>query len=132
MIKQRLFDRYGLYLLLFSLSCLYTGCQSKVQEDGKKVVFRYNEHKNIGSLDPAFAKDLADIQAVNQLFNGLVELDDSLQIQPCIAKNWVISEDGKTYLFTLKVYYLTKLISTRLLLALPLAVLLVSIGLDSP
>ena len=102
MIKQRLFGRYGLYLLLFSLSYLYTGCQSKVQEDGKKVVFRYNEHKNIGSLDPAFAKDLADIQAVNQLFNGLVELDDSLQIQPCIAKNWVISEDGKTYLFTLR------------------------------
>ena len=35
------------------------------------TVFRYNEHKNIGSLDPAFAKDLADIWATNQLFNGL-------------------------------------------------------------
>ncbi|MEM6517619.1 MAG: ABC transporter substrate-binding protein, partial [Bacteroidota bacterium] len=66
------------------------------------LVFRYNEHKNIGSLDPAFAKDLADIWGVNQLFNGLVQMDDDLNVKPCIAKRWTFSEDGKTYNFILR------------------------------
>ena len=66
------------------------------------LVFRYNEHKNIGSLDPAFAKDNADIWAINQLFNGLVQMDDQLEVQPCIAKSWTISEDGLTYRFNLR------------------------------
>lgn len=45
-----------------------------------KDVFRYNEHKNISGLDPAFAKDNADIWAVHQLFNGLVQMDDNMNI----------------------------------------------------
>ena len=36
------------------------------------------------------------------MFNGLVQLDDSLHIQPDIAKKWSISEDGKTYKFQLR------------------------------
>ena len=32
----------------------------------------------------------------------MVQLDDNLNVQPGIAKNWVISEDGKTYEFTLR------------------------------
>ncbi|GGG59254.1 peptide ABC transporter substrate-binding protein [Bizionia arctica] len=65
-------------------------------------MFRYNEHKNIGSLDPAFAKDNADIWAVNQLFNGLVQMDEALNVEPAIAKSWNISDDALTYTFTLK------------------------------
>ncbi|WGH76585.1 ABC transporter substrate-binding protein [Tenacibaculum tangerinum] len=65
-------------------------------------MFRYNEHSNITSLDPAFAKDQRNIWAVHQLYNGLVALDDSLQVQPSIAKNWTISEDGKIYEFHLR------------------------------
>ena len=66
------------------------------------MVFRYNEHKNIGSLDPAFSKDLADIWATNQLFNGLVQMDDSLNVIPSIAHSWTISEDALTYTFNLR------------------------------
>ncbi|TYB77179.1 ABC transporter substrate-binding protein [Bizionia myxarmorum] len=86
---------YRLIILL-----LFFGCSSKNQEF--TGVFRYNEHKNISSLDPAFSKDLADIWATNQLFNGLVEMDDSLNVQPSIAKNWIISDSAKTYTFTLR------------------------------
>ncbi|ETN95965.1 ABC transporter periplasmic protein [Zhouia amylolytica AD3] len=57
---------------------------------------------NILSLDPAFARVNSDIWAVNQLFNGLVELDDSLLITPGIAKKWTVSEDALTYKFTLR------------------------------
>ena len=49
-------------------------CENKIEID-KKTVFRYNETKNINSLDPIFAKDLSSIKVVNQLFNGLVDLN---------------------------------------------------------
>ncbi|MGS2726965.1 ABC transporter substrate-binding protein [Psychroserpens sp. BH13MA-6] len=81
---------------------LFFACGSDRQESKDHLVFRYNEHKNIGSLDPAFAKDNADIWAINQLFNGLVQMDENLNVQPCIAENWSISEDGLTYTFTLR------------------------------
>lgn len=67
-----------------------------------KTVFRYNEAANISSLDPAFAKDLANIWACNQLFSGLVRLDENLMVEPAIAKSWTISEDGLVYTFTLR------------------------------
>lgn len=71
--------------------------------DGPRgTVFRYNESKGITSLDPAFARSMGNIWAVNQLFNGLVQLDDSLTVQPCIAKSWEVSADGTTYTFHLR------------------------------
>lgn len=86
-------------LFLISL-ILLTSCQTKQHKE--QSVFRYNEHKNIGSLDPAFSKDLADIWATNQLFNGLVQMDDAMKVLPCIAKSWDISENGLTYIFSLR------------------------------
>ncbi|WP_435048760.1 ABC transporter substrate-binding protein [Formosa sp. S-31] len=81
---------------------LLHSCNSNQAKQKDHLVFRYNEHKNIGSLDPAFSKDISDIWATNQLFNGLVQMNDSMQVQPCIAKSWKISDDGLTYDFTLR------------------------------
>ena len=81
---------------------IIVSCQNEEFNFGNSQVFRYNEHSNITSLDPAFAKDQPNIWAVNQLYNGLVQLDDSLQVKPSIAKNWNISEDGKVYTFSLR------------------------------
>ncbi|WP_232456869.1 ABC transporter substrate-binding protein [Pedobacter psychrophilus] len=38
----------------------------------------------------------------NQIFSSLVQIDDSLNIKPSVAKSWEISEDGKTYTFHLR------------------------------
>ncbi|WP_055442351.1 ABC transporter substrate-binding protein [Lacinutrix himadriensis] len=84
----------------FLVFILLLGCVTK--KENKNTVFRYNEHKNIGSLDPAFAKDNADIWAIHQLFNGLVQMDENLNVQPCIAKSWSISPDALTYSFLLR------------------------------
>lgn len=91
-------------LLILSVLSLFllVSCGNVQNASIDEQVFRYNEHKNIGSLDPAFAKDNADIWAVNQLFNGLVQMDENLKVQPCIAKSWTISEDALTYTFTLR------------------------------
>lgn len=81
-------------LLLFA-------CNGNNESAGKKI-FRYNSSSGITSLDPAFAKDQANIWGVNMLFNGLVQLDKNLNIQPCLAKHWNISDDGMTYTFGIR------------------------------
>ncbi|WP_345006930.1 ABC transporter substrate-binding protein [Snuella lapsa] len=86
--------------MLLALSIL--SCDNSKNKLSNSSVFRYNEHKNIGSLDPAFSKDIADIWATNQLFNGLVQMDENLNVLPCIAKSWTISEDALTYAFVLR------------------------------
>ena len=86
----------------YFMVCIVVSCSSKENTTKDLLVFRYNEHKNIGSLDPAFSKDLADIWATHQLFNGLVQMDDHLNVKPCIAKNWTITDSAKTYTFNLR------------------------------
>mgnify|MGYP005854971775 CR=1 FL=1 len=88
-------------LVLFYI-ILITSCQSPEKDDQSHLVFRYNEHSDITSLDPAFAKDQRNIWAVHQLYNTLIGLDDSLNIVPELAKSWTISEDGLTYEFEIR------------------------------
>lgn len=90
------------YLSISCIILLATSCENNSNTNNNHLVFKYNEHKNIGSLDPAFSKDISDIWATNQLFNGLVQMDEKLNIQPCIAKSWTISEDALTYSFSLR------------------------------
>ena len=91
-------------IILFLLVCcwLLVSCSSEEIKKQDLQVFRYNEHANITTLDPAFAKDLRTIWVTNQLFNGLVQLDDKLEVHSDIAESWTISEDGKTYRFNLR------------------------------
>lgn len=77
-------------------------CENVDKADKDSLVFRYNQHKNISSLDPAFSKDLADIWATHQLFNGLVQMDDDMNVIPAIATNWTISDSATTYTFNLR------------------------------
>ena len=86
----------------FLTALLLLGCSHSDEKALDRQVFRYNEHKNISSLDPAFAKDNANIWAVHQLFNGLVQLDENMKIRPSIANEWEISENGTLYTFYLK------------------------------
>jgi peptide/nickel transport system substrate-binding protein len=81
----------------------FAACNTGVETTNKgKTVFRYNESFPITSLDPAFTRSIENIWAVNQLFNGLVQLDEQLKVQPCIARGWTVSEDGKEYTFHLR------------------------------
>ncbi len=97
-IMMKIFFKLSLLLFLFPL---FYSCGPSGSESGKKF-FRYNESGEITSLDPASAKRVENIWAVNQMFNGLVQLDDNLQIVPCIAKSWTISDSGRTYTFHLR------------------------------
>jgi len=86
----------------FLTGLLFISACGKRADNSDKTVFRYNESKGITSLDPAHSRTMGNIWATTQLFNGLVQLDNDMKVQPCIAKSWNISEDGKTYRFTLR------------------------------
>ncbi|WP_405212144.1 ABC transporter substrate-binding protein [Dokdonia sp. Asnod2-E02] len=87
-------------LILCILSTI--GCDKGDTSDRDHQVFRYNEQYQISTLDPAFARNPPIIWPVNQLFNGLVQLDNDLNVQPDIAKSWEISQDALTYTFILR------------------------------
>jgi peptide/nickel transport system substrate-binding protein len=89
-----------LYIITILTFSLLLGCSSS--NTSQKKIFRYNEAVGIQSLDPAYASGQAAIWVCNMLYNGLIDLDDSLQIVPMIAKDWEISPDGKTYTFFLR------------------------------
>ena len=88
-------------ILLLLTSCL-SACYEGSSETEKKAVFTYNESNGITSLDPAFARNLENMWAVNQVFDGLVALDENLEIQPSIAESWEVSDDRLTYTFSLR------------------------------
>lgn len=93
----RPFRKYLVLITIFLISC-----SNNKEKENNHLVFRYNEHGNIPTLDPAFARNPQAIWPANQLYNGLVQLDDSLNIKPDIAKSWAINDSTFTYTFFLR------------------------------
>ena len=84
------------------LSFLLFSCNTEFDKRNSNSIFRYNESGNISSLDPAFARNPQNIWPTNQLFNGLVQLDDSLSVKPDLAKYWTYNDSSLTYTFILR------------------------------
>nr|WP_285056896.1 ABC transporter substrate-binding protein [Pedobacter ginsengisoli] len=82
------------------LTCIIS-CGHSSSDDGKKV-FNMNLDQNLTSLDPAFARNQNATWMINQIFNGLVQIDSALNTLPCIAKTWQVSADKLTYTFNLR------------------------------
>lgn len=91
--------KYFFFLLVFGVTLF--GCKEKV-EKAKPKIFRYNEKAGIATLDPLMANDMQHNWVFHMLYNGLVDLNENLEIVPSIAKSWEISPDGLTYRFFLR------------------------------
>ncbi len=94
------------FIFFFLPIALFLACggseNTDSNSDASKQVFKYNQHNNITSLDPAFAKSQNNIWGCDHLYNRLVELNDRLNVIPALAKSWAISEDGLVYTFKLR------------------------------
>lgn len=86
----------------FFVIIIINSCKPTKSDKDTRTVFNYNEMAGVSSLDPAIASNTENIWPVNQLFNGLLQMNDSLRVIPCIAKKWYISDDGLTYTFILR------------------------------
>jgi oligopeptide transport system substrate-binding protein len=92
-----------LILSVVVLSICLTSCTSdKGGKQKERTIFRYNELGIVSSLDPAAASNFENGWAVNQIFNGLVQMNDSILVRPCIASTWELSADGLQYVFHLR------------------------------
>lgn len=99
MFATLVLKRY-LFAIIFAFSLF--GCTSNTDNKISKTVFKYNQPNAVTSLDPAFARSQTNIWAIDHLYNGLVQLDDSLKVVPALAKSWTISDDGLTYRFIIR------------------------------
>jgi ABC-type transport system substrate-binding protein len=87
--------------------CLLSACSSSDRIQG---YIYYRLSYNPTTLDPAEIVDVTGGIIAAKLFNGLLMLDDNLNVIPDIAEVWSISPDGKIYTFRLKknVYFSNK------------------------
>ena len=95
------FPRFNSFFWRIAIVLFCFGCSKSIELDTQNV-FRYNEFRNITSLDPAFARNPQNIWPIQQIFNGLVQLDDALNVVPEIADRWEIDTSGTMYTFYLK------------------------------
>ena len=88
-------------ILLVLFTFILASCNKSNLNSGLSI-FKYNEPAGINTLDPAFSKDQATIWATNQIFNGLIQLDNNLHVIPSIASDWEISPNSLSYTFYLR------------------------------
>ncbi|MEM6429980.1 MAG: ABC transporter substrate-binding protein [Deinococcota bacterium] len=53
-------------------------------------------------LDPHVVTAFSSFAVLGQIYDGLVEINANLQVEPGLATSWDISDDGLTYTFTLR------------------------------
>ncbi|MGZ0051280.1 peptide ABC transporter substrate-binding protein [Brevibacillus gelatini] len=76
--------------------------QTPSPEDQAAKLLLLNNIKEPTSLDPPLGFDEPSYNILNNLMEGLTRLDENQKPQPAAASEWKISEDGRTYTFTLR------------------------------
>ncbi len=77
------------------------GSSSKVHQKEKQVA-RFNIHGEPPTLDPRRAYDSVSVSVTNLCFEGLMRHGKNGETEFGLAKEFTLSEDGKTYTFTLR------------------------------
>ena len=86
------------------LAILTTGCSTTkptLNQPAQQTI-RYNIGAEPATLDPALSTGVTEQTLENALLEGLVRLDRDGKPSPGMAKSWAVSEDGRTYTFTLR------------------------------
>lgn len=96
-----------LLCLLLAVALIVTPAGCKKNKDGTGGGFRFPIAAEPTSLDPQTATDDSAVTVLCALFEGLTRLDNDGRVIPAAA-DWVVSEDGLTYTFTLRQSYWNK------------------------
>jgi peptide/nickel transport system substrate-binding protein/oligopeptide transport system substrate-binding protein len=67
-----------------------------------EAIYRRPLTQDPATLDPARIADIFGRSVAHQIFDGLVQFDQTLTIVPGLAKFWRASRDGLTWTFTLR------------------------------
>jgi peptide/nickel transport system substrate-binding protein/oligopeptide transport system substrate-binding protein len=99
-----------LFLLLVLGVCLAFACQREPANTGEQQAsppqrggtYRAALPWQPRNLDPAFSTDIYSVTIIQQVFDGLVQFDQNLNVVPALASTWRVSADGLVYTFTLR------------------------------
>jgi peptide/nickel transport system substrate-binding protein/oligopeptide transport system substrate-binding protein len=92
-------------LPLVGLECLSATAQPRVEESRRQVKsahYRRPLGNEPATLDPASISDVYSRSVAQQIFDGLVQFDQTLAIAPALAEFWRASRDGLTWTFRLR------------------------------
>jgi len=53
-------------------------------------------------LDPHIVTAFSSFNVIGQIYDGLVEVNAALELEPALATSWTVSDDGLTYVFQLR------------------------------
>ncbi|NLN51707.1 MAG: peptide ABC transporter substrate-binding protein [Clostridiaceae bacterium] len=121
-MKKRIIKILSFVLIMSLLLSVFTACGSKKDDQGESSVADEEasdditeqpedsgEQKIIVSLnnepdgiDPNITSNSFAAPFLANCFEGLVTVDENSELIPGLAEKWEISEDGKTYTFTLR------------------------------
>ena len=85
-------------IVSLEISSCSKGQRNNVFRDELKVDIGYDP----SGLDPQLINDASAARIANDLFEGLVSYNQANKVVPGLAESWVISSDGKSYIFFLR------------------------------
>ncbi len=108
--KKGMLSILSLLLILFLAACDSNsappqqgpGAPTKATRDKQVLVQPYTDISDLSTLDPALVQDTNANQAVNMLYNGLVQIGNQGTIINVLAASYKVAPDGLTWTFTLR------------------------------
>lgn len=94
--------KYFTGVIFFGLILSLAGCQKQTEQKQKNKIVRINIGQDISTFDPRKARDLNSIAVMKMLYDGLTRLNGIGQAELALAKSYEVSEDLKTYTFSLR------------------------------
>lgn len=100
-MKKHLKAALAVLLCCALCGCLFAGCSSG--DDALDLIYPFSG--DVTSYDPQIASTQDDFLIMENVYEGLVRVDDDGTVRPGVAESWEVTNDGKTYTFHLQTGY---------------------------
>lgn len=91
-------------ILVGIITCVsLSACGSNGNSRNSMDTLNVGQTSDPRGLDPALIEDSESVRVIYNIYEGLLKYsDNSVDVEPCLAKSWEISEDGISYVFHLR------------------------------
>lgn len=96
------FWRQTMRILVIFLLFVFASSCGKKEDISQKEVLNLSFGIPVRTLDPRLGCEHPAVHLIRMLFDGLMRKDEQGNVVPAVAEKYTISEDFKTYTFTLK------------------------------